>query len=525
MSVQPHTAAERRLSVAMIVRDEQDVLLDTIRSALAIADEIVIVDTGSSDQTCRLADQLGARLVRQPWSDDFSAARNRMLAAARGDWIVWLNAGESLEPHTALELRRFVDCQASVENAYAVMVQLPPSDPSASAEQTAQPRLLPRRTDLRFEGRVRETIRPSIEAAGLKLAVAPGAILCHVRQHDPERKAARAQRNLRLVALEREDQSEASARTLLAMGEACTDLGQYSSALAAFTRALTIAPRGSTEMLEAYYGLLTAYDGEPNRRGQQLASCLEALDIFPLDAQLLCAMGSYLQNRNRLDLAARSFRLAMEHGQVNLETWHLSDIDELAVVCLGLTLQSAGKDDEACQVFENALSRHSHSIRIYRHLLHLYTKRDRQREALALVDRMPMQGDRIEAFRMAVLGACQAARKDWTAALGHLQGAYAAGCHDPFCLRWLSVTLLSNAQLSAAVPVLQHWQQLEPGNTELHAYLKAVASPGNPSETARDLGTQDARQLRFDQPAQPPAAAPSESHSSGQPQAGPRSGR
>ena len=80
-----------------------------------------------------------------------------------------------------------------------------------------------------------------------------------------------------------------------------------------------------------------------------------------------------------------------------------------------------------------------------------------------------------------MLGACKAATKDWLQALGYLQSAYVGGCHDPFCLRWLVVTLVSNGQLEAARPVLNEWLQREPSSAEALAYLERMQA-GVPSE-------------------------------------------
>ena len=82
------------LSVAMIVRDKADVIAASVKSVRAIADEIVILDTGSVDQTIEIAERLGARVIEAPWSDDFSAARNLLLSHCRGKWVFWLDAGE-----------------------------------------------------------------------------------------------------------------------------------------------------------------------------------------------------------------------------------------------------------------------------------------------------------------------------------------------------------------------------------------------------------------------------------------------
>ena len=86
-----------RLSVAMIVRDEQEVLATSIDSVRPIADEIVVLDTGSTDQTVTIAKRLGAVVGQAAWDDDFSAARNRCLEQVTGDWVLWLDAGELAE--------------------------------------------------------------------------------------------------------------------------------------------------------------------------------------------------------------------------------------------------------------------------------------------------------------------------------------------------------------------------------------------------------------------------------------------
>ena len=489
-----------RLTVAMIVADEQDVLSESLESVRAIADEIVVMDTGSADRTVDIATQRGAQVHTMPWSHSFAVARNRCLLKATGDWILWLDAGEQLDAESAAGLREFVDGQADQKKAYMMMVRIPPPDPAASCEQMAQIRLMPNHRDLRFEGRVRETLRPSIVAGGLEIDAAPGCIVRHPRQHDPARKSLRAQRDLNLATMEAaETDGPPPIRLLLAQGDAHGTLGAAKQAREAFHRVIDAAERGSTEMLDAYYGLLTSYDGDKFFCDLQIATCIEALEVFPFDAQLLLAMGNYMQNKDRLDMAGRSFQSAVEFGQVDLGTWHLGELAETAADCLSLTLPAQGKDDEALRILEEPLQRHPDSQRLMRRMIDLHVKHGRRDRALAWVDRLLPDPTLIEPFREAVLGACEAVAKQWTAALGHLQSAYVAGCQDTFCLRWLSVTLLSNGQVEAAEPVLHDWQRVDPANVELHAYLAAVAqhkaATNPPDEGAADTPQ---RQFRVD---------------------------
>ncbi|MBN2474453.1 MAG: glycosyltransferase [Pirellulales bacterium] len=468
-------AVRPRLTVAMIVRDEQEVLADSLRSVRSIADEIVVLDTGSTDRTVAIAEQHGVRVSRTDWSSDFSAARNCCLCTAEGDWILWLDAGETLQQASAEEVRGFVDLQADATKAYLMMLEVAAADAAASAEQTMQLRLIPNRRDLRFSGRVRETLQPSIEAAGLETDAAPGRIFCHARRNDPARKVLIAQRDLELAKLELEEtDGDPAARLWLAMGEAYGNLSARDQARQAYRRVIASVPPASTEMLEAYYGLLATYDGDPFCREAQLSTCVEALEVFPFDAQLLLAMGNYLQTANRLDLATRSFETAVRYGQVDLGIWHMSELTEVAADCLAIILQIQGRNVEALRVLEDARQRCPDSIRLGRRLLDLYVRQDLCDEAVELADQLSTHPDEREPLHDAVRGACKAATKDWTAALGYLQSAYAAGCTDPICLRWLSVTLLSNGRVEAARPVLAEWQQVEPTDMELRAYLAAV---------------------------------------------------
>ncbi|QTL96749.1 glycosyltransferase [Iocasia frigidifontis] len=84
------------LSICMIVRDEEDYLPDCLDSIAELADELIVVDTGSTDQTLNIAESYGARIFQIDWEHNFAVARNYSLARASGDWIFVLDADERL---------------------------------------------------------------------------------------------------------------------------------------------------------------------------------------------------------------------------------------------------------------------------------------------------------------------------------------------------------------------------------------------------------------------------------------------
>jgi tetratricopeptide (TPR) repeat protein len=206
---------------------------------------------------------------------------------------------------------------------------------------------------------------------------------------------------------------------------------------------------------------------------------LNALEVFPLDFQLLLAVGSYFQIHNRLDLATRAFETAVKFGQTNSSIWHLCELPEVSASCLSIALQLQGKDEEARRALEEALDRHPQSARLLRLAINSYIKTGNAEQGIEVAQRGGMLSSREDPLILAIRGACKAAKQEWTPALTDLQSAYLMGCRSTLCLRWLAVALLSNGQAGAAKPVLDVWQKLEPANPELQAYIAAVRETQN----------------------------------------------
>ncbi|MEZ0373850.1 MAG: glycosyltransferase [Candidatus Sericytochromatia bacterium] len=101
------TPAAGLLSLCMIVRDEAELLPQCLQSVSDLVDEIVVVDTGSTDATVEIAAAAGARIYHLPWPGDFSLARNAALEKARCDWILMLDADEYLDADARRVLAAF----------------------------------------------------------------------------------------------------------------------------------------------------------------------------------------------------------------------------------------------------------------------------------------------------------------------------------------------------------------------------------------------------------------------------------
>ena len=144
-----------RVTAALIARDEEAHIGPCLERLQSIADEIVVVDTGSKDRTPHIAAELGARVFHLPWRDDFAYARNAALDQASGKWILSVDADERVEATGDL------DKALTNPKAIAARVQF-----RASSRLTPyrEHRLFRNRPDIRFRGVIHETIMPDIWA-------------------------------------------------------------------------------------------------------------------------------------------------------------------------------------------------------------------------------------------------------------------------------------------------------------------------------------------------------------------------
>lgn len=97
-----------KLSACLIVKNEAAMLGPCLASLVGVADEVIVVDTGSTDDTVKIALESGAKVSHLPWPRDFAAARNASLEQATGDWILVLDADERLTPDAGRHIRHLM---------------------------------------------------------------------------------------------------------------------------------------------------------------------------------------------------------------------------------------------------------------------------------------------------------------------------------------------------------------------------------------------------------------------------------
>jgi hypothetical protein len=193
---------------------------------------LIVVDTGSSDDTAAIAQGCGARVLSFDWCDNFSAARNVGLADAQGRWILVLDADEYLPEASVIALQALIDGPA---DCAFHLLNKSSSDGGKTGMVGKIVRLFPNRPEIRFEWPVHEQVVTSLNRAGIPIQNTSIEII-HTGYSSPEINAAKQERNLRILQKTTANDPDPHPMTLFLQGGALLDLGRISEALEFYRR-------------------------------------------------------------------------------------------------------------------------------------------------------------------------------------------------------------------------------------------------------------------------------------------------
>jgi tetratricopeptide (TPR) repeat protein len=273
----------------MIARNEEANLADCLRSAIGLADETIVVDTGSTDRTKEVAIGLGAKVYDFDWADDFAAARNVSLAHAGGDWIFWLDADDRIDQGNHCKLQSLFAGLKDENVAYLMKSRSAmASGPAIFVEHV---RLFLNRPDIRWQYRIHEQVMPAILRLGGSLR-ATDIVIVHAGYEDAVRHQQKHERNLRLLQLDLADRPN-DADVLFYLGGTLLALGRPAEALPWLRRSLEFWSPATASASRLYPVLVDClYKVRENR--EALAICRQGRNRYPNDGDLLYYEGVLL---------------------------------------------------------------------------------------------------------------------------------------------------------------------------------------------------------------------------------------
>jgi tetratricopeptide (TPR) repeat protein len=228
------------LSLCMIVKDEEEMLPKCLAAVAPAVDEIIIVDTGSTDRTIEIANEFGAKVIEQPWTGSFSDARNTSFEHATSDWIIYLDADEVLLAEDVERLRAITG-RIWREGFYLVETSYTGELGDGGAVTNVAMRVFRNRPHYRFEGRLHEQIAHNLPTYAVSRLEQSSVRVDHYGYLGAVRDAKeKSRRNLELLKAQQAE-SAPSAFIHFNIGTEYAVIGDHRSALGEFEQALSLA--------------------------------------------------------------------------------------------------------------------------------------------------------------------------------------------------------------------------------------------------------------------------------------------
>ncbi len=291
-----------KLSLCMIARDEEDQIGKALQSVDGLVDEIIVVDTGSTDKTMEIIKELGGKLIELEWEDDFSQARNLALHEATGDYILFMDADEFIHPTDRFGLALF-KMLLPIEKNIAFGLKIEPAKEARKMsraqsdiltdqkEDDYQIRIFPKKTGIQFQGNVFESLDETLNEKQVQALKYDVVKITHSMEGREKRDGRK------IPAIAKSFGAVYDPHKALKAGILFLRLGDLESAYPWLIKAGGVDPN-----LSAKIGMLYIKQNKPKMAKEILTNAIER---FPESSELVLSLaGAYHREENYLEVVS-----------------------------------------------------------------------------------------------------------------------------------------------------------------------------------------------------------------------------
>jgi len=339
------------ISLCMITKNEEHCITRCLRSAKQLVDEIIIVDTGSEDNTVKIATEYGARIFPFCWIDDFAAARNYAISKAQGRWILFLDADECLTPLSRQDLLTFIETSPAEGYYFRIDSYL---DHEGKSVEDYVVRLFKNTPQYRFIGAIHEQIAGSIQLQNANggLIFSPFTIAHYGYLQSEMKMKHKFDRNTSLIKKALlENPHDPFLHYCLSIEY--LQKKDFTQAGPLLQKTLTLLHGNEGYVAQVLIALLLVKLTEPTNPHTE-DFFYKAMQTLPNNGDISCLYGVWLMQGKRfweateaLERGLLTNRELIDHGQLNAllgDAYFLADMAERAIECYTNALYQASGD-------------------------------------------------------------------------------------------------------------------------------------------------------------------------------------
>jgi len=380
------------LSLCLICRDNARTIRPCLESIRPWVDEMVVVDTGSTDETPQIALELGARLFHFAWCDDFAAARNESLRHARGQWIFWMDSDDSISEDNGRNLRQLAYRRHGPRTlGFVMQVWCPGEERSADLTVVDHVKMFRNHPEIRFEFRLHEQVLPSIKRLGGDVEWTDISVLHSGADRTLEGRRRKYERDVRILGEELEARPE-HPFVLFNLGMTHGDMDDHERAVEYLERCVAVSHQSDSHLRKAYALLVSSL--ERCRRVVEVSdACHRGLEAFPDDPELLFRSGVVAHSLGQLQDAESAYLKAIRpRSRARFSSIDPGIASYKARHNLGLVYEAMGRADLAEVQWRNSTVNHSQFALSRRVMIERMIQQRRRETAQVEIEGMQSDG-------------------------------------------------------------------------------------------------------------------------------------
>lgn len=290
------------ISLCMIVKDEEEVLRQCLDSVKDLVDEIIIVDTGSTDKTKEIALEYTDKIYDFEWIDDFSAARNFSFKQATKDYIFWLDADDVLLEEDREKFKKLKESLSTDVDTVSMLYHIAFDEYNNPTFSYRRNRLVKRERNFQWRGAVHEYLEFGGNILQSDIAITH-------RKKDKKKQTNPKDRNLKIYEKRLARGESFTPRDLFYYANELKDHGQYEKAIEFYQKFLDTEKGWIEDKIQACIYLAHCYRSIGNAEGE-IEALIKSIFYDVPRPEVSCRMGDLYKERGLYEKAIIWYQLA-----------------------------------------------------------------------------------------------------------------------------------------------------------------------------------------------------------------------
>lgn len=287
------------LSLCMIVKDEGKTLERCLNSVKSFINEIIIVDTGSKDNTVEIAKKFNAKIYKFKWIDDFSAARNFAFSKATSDYIMWLDGDDFINEDDIKKIENLLSNMDSSYDYISAEYILARNSEGKVSTSLRRNRIVKRQSAFLWVGNVHEYL--AVYGKGLEgnFSIEHGKVKEYT------------DRNLQIFKTMEKNNKKFTPRDIYYYANELFDNGYYKESINQYNKFIDTKEGWIEDIKGAYLKIIRALN-LINDKDKIVDVAFESLKIDTPTAEIACSLGEYYFEKENYNQAAFWYRVALD---------------------------------------------------------------------------------------------------------------------------------------------------------------------------------------------------------------------